>query len=312
VFRVVARRSTRSATVVAAVTPVVAFTAGLLVVGWRMFLSTHDLRVALVISLAAGLVSIGLGLSLGARVQRLENTAIEEQRRHAVERSIEASRRDLVAWVSHDLRTPLAGLRAMAEALEDGVVDDPARYYERIRVEVDRLSQMVDDLFELSRIQSGTLKLSLGPVSASDLVSDTLAAVEPIAKAKGVRLAGDVASGVRLNVDGNELQRALGNLVVNAIRHTPSDGAVVVEARLDGGTGVLTVRDGCGGIAASDLAHVFDVGWRGTESRSPGPSEGAGLGLAIVRGIVDAHRGEVTVDNITGGCAFAIRLPVVT
>jgi signal transduction histidine kinase len=311
-FRAVARLSIRAATVVAAATPVAAFTAGLLVVGWRMFLSAHDLRVALVVSLAAGLVSIGLGLALAARVQQLEVQAAEERRHREVERDVEATRRDLVAWVSHDLRTPLAGLRAMAEALEDGVVDDPARYHERIRIEVDRLSRMVDDLFQLSRIQSGTLRLSLGAVSASDLVSDTLAAAAPIADAKRVRLDGNAASGVRLNVDGNELQRALGNLVLNAIRHTPPDGEVLVAAAADGGTGVLAVRDGCGGIPADDLAHVFDVGWRGTHARSPGPDEGAGLGLAIVRGIVEAHRGEVTVRNVSGGCEFAIRLPVAT
>jgi signal transduction histidine kinase len=312
VFRAVARLSIRAATVVAAATPVAAFTAGLVVVGWRMFLSAHDLRVALVISLASGLVSIGLGLALAARVQQLEVQAAEERRHREVERDVEATRRDLVAWVSHDLRTPLAGLRAMAEALEDGVVDDPARYHKRIRVEVDRLSRMVDDLFQLSRIQSGTLRLSLGAVSASDLVSDTLAAAAPIADAKGVRLDGNAASGVRLNVDGNELQRALGNLVLNAIRHTPPDGEVLVAAATDGGTGVLAVRDGCGGIPADDLAHVFDVGWRETHARSPGPEQGAGLGLAIVRGIVEAHRGEVTVRNVSGGCEFAIRLPVAT
>jgi signal transduction histidine kinase len=311
VFRAVARWSSRSATVLAAVTPVAAFIAGLVVVGWRMFLSSHDLRVALVVSLASGLVSIGLGLALGARLQRLEVEAAEERRRHEVERGVEATRRDLVAWVSHDLRTPLAGLRAMAEALEDGVVDDPARYHRRIRVEVDRLSRMVDDLFQLSRIQSGTLQLSLGAVSASDLVSDTLAAAGPIADARGVRLDGAAAAGVRLNVDGDELHRALGNLVLNAIRHTPTDGSVVVTADVeDGGTGVLLVRDGCGGIPADDLSHVFDVGWRGTHARSPGPAEGAGLGLAIVRGIVDAHRGDVSVRNVVGGCEFAIRLPL--
>jgi signal transduction histidine kinase len=309
-FRAVARWSSRSATVLAAVTPVAAFTAGLVAVAWRMFLSTRDLRVALVVSLAAGVVSVGVGLALGSRVQRLESEAADERRRHEVERGVEASRRDLVAWVSHDLRTPLAGLRAMAEALEDGVVDDPARYHARIRVEVDRLTRMVDDLFQLSRIQSGALQLTLGPVSASDLVSDTLAATAPIALAHGVRLDGTASPGVRLRVDGDELHRALGNLVLNAIRHTPADGSVVVAAALVDGTGILAVRDGCGGIPSEDLGHVFDVGWRGTRARSPGPDEGAGLGLAIVRGIVDAHGGEVTVHNVPGGCEFAIRLPV--
>ena len=170
----------------AVATPVAAFTAALIAVGWRMFLSSHDLRVSLVVSLAAGVVSIGVGLGLAARVHRLEVAAEDERRRREIERSVEASRRDLVAWVSHDLRTPLAGLRVMAEALEDGVADDPDKYHARIRVEVDRLSRMVDDLFELSRIQSGTLRLSLDTISADDLVSDTLAASRPIADARGV------------------------------------------------------------------------------------------------------------------------------
>jgi signal transduction histidine kinase len=310
VFRALARWNSRSATVLAAATPAVAFTAGLLVVAWRMFLSAHDLRVALVVSLAAGVVSVALGLVLGERLHRLEREAADERRRREVERRVEANRRDLVAWVSHDLRTPLAGLRAMAEALEDGMVDDPQRYHERMRIEVDRLSRMVDDLFQLSRIQSGTLRLSLGAVSASDLVSDTLAAAGPIAAAKGVRLDGTAVSGIKLMADGDELHRALGNLVVNAIRHTPPDGSVVVAAELsDDGAGVFAVRDGCGGIAADDLGHVFEVGWRGTDARSPGPAVGAGLGLAIVRGIVDAHDGEVSVHNVPGGCEFAIRIP---
>ena len=310
-FRTVARWNTRAATVLAVATPVAAFTAALIAVGWRMFLSSHDLRVSLVVSLAAGVVSIGVGLGLAARVHRLEVAAEDERRRREIERSVEASRRDLVAWVSHDLRTPLAGLRVMAEALEDGVADDPDKYHARIRVEVDRLSRMVDDLFELSRIQSGTLRLSLDTISADDLVSDTLAASRPIADARGVHLTGSALPGVMLEVDAGEIHRALANLVTNAIRHTPPDGEVHVAVRLDDRrTAVLAVRDGCGGIAESDLPHVFDVGWRGTPSRSPGPDEGAGLGLAIVQGIADAHGGTVSVHNVPGGCEFAIRLPV--
>ena len=116
----------------------------------------------------------------------------------------------------------------MAEALEDGVADDPDEYHARIRVEVDRLSRMVDDLFELSRIQSGTLRLSLDTISADDLVSDTLAASRPIADARGVHLTGSALPGVMLEVDAGEIHRALANLVTNAIRHTPPDGEVHV------------------------------------------------------------------------------------
>ena len=194
-FRTVARWNIRAATVLAVATPVAALAAGLVVVGWRMFLSSHDLLVSLVVSLAAGAVSVAVGMALARRVQRLEELAEEERRRSEIERSVESSRRDLVAWVSHDLRTPLAGLRAMAEALEDGVADDPARYHRLIRVEVDRLASRVDDLFQLSRIQAGTLRLSLESVSASDLLSDTLASSAPIANARGIRLEGSAAPG---------------------------------------------------------------------------------------------------------------------
>jgi signal transduction histidine kinase len=310
-FRTVARWNVLAATVLAVVTPVVALAAGLVVVGWRMFLSSHDLRVALVVSVAAGAVSVVVGLALARRVQGLEEEAEEERRRSEVERGVESSRRDLVAWVSHDLRTPLAGLRAMAEALEDGVADDPARYHRLIRIEVDRLASRVDDLFQLSRIQAGTLRLSLESVSASDLLSDTVATSAAIATARGIHLQGSAAPGIRLDVDAGEIHRALANLVINAIRHTPPDGSVTLDARLDpDGFAVLAVRDGCRGISADELPHLFDVGWRGTRARSPGPQEGAGLGLAIVRGIVDAHHGSVTVENVAGGCEFAIRLPV--
>src|SRR5262249_62398499 len=106
------------------------------------------------------------------------------------ERALEASRRELVAWVSHDLRTPLAGLRAMSEALEDGVADDPALYYKQIHASVDRLAGMVDDLFELSRIQAGAISSAPEHVGLDDLVSDCLTALEPLARGRGVRLGG--------------------------------------------------------------------------------------------------------------------------
>ena len=155
------------------------------------------------------------------------------------ERALESSRRDLVAWVSHDLRTPLAGLRAMAEALEDGVVDDEAgraRYHRQIRVESDRLAAMVDDLFELSRIHVGQLALSLTPVMLRDLVSDALATADPIARSRGVRLTGAAGDDALVSVDVGQMGRALRNLVTNAIRHTPSDGTVEVGygVRADG------------------------------------------------------------------------------
>ena len=226
------------------------------------------------------------------------------------EQALEASRRELIAWVSHDLRTPLAGLRAMAEALEDRVVDDPDRYHRQIRREVDRLSHLVDDLFELSRIRSGGLALSLQQVDARDLVADVVSGSAAVATAGGVVLdaAVDPAS---LRIDAGGMNRVLANLVINAIRHTPSDGAVRVVGRLFADEVVLSVSDGCGGIAPEDLSRVFEPGWRGPEpARTPRPDGGAGFGLAIARGIVEAHQGRISVRNTAQGCCFDVRLPV--
>jgi signal transduction histidine kinase len=223
------------------------------------------------------------------------------------ERALEASRRELVAWISHDLRSPLAGLRAMAEALEDGIAEDPARYHRQIRGEVERLSGMVGDLFELSRIQAGSLTLSPTRMSVYDLVSDAIAGADALATERGVRLADEGVEQVPVEVDGKEMTRVLANLLVNAIHRTPADGTVAVGARRDAGGVVLSVTDGCGGIPADDLPRVFDTGWRGTNARTP--PGGAGLGLAIVRGIVEAHKGRAAVRNVPGGCRFEVTLP---
>jgi signal transduction histidine kinase len=215
----------------------------------------------------------------------------------------------------------------MAEALEDGVAPDPARYHTLMRQAADRLAGMVDDLFELSRIHAGTLKLTLESVALADLVDGALAEGQPLAKARGIELSGLVTTPVTVRGDVRELSRALSNLVVNAIRHTPTDGTVRIEASevppaadADPAAGPaepqvrISVTDACGGIPEDDLDRVFDVAWRGTAARTPEAADpvgaGAGLGLAIVRGIAEAHSGGVTVDNVDGGCRFEMRLPV--
>ena len=158
-----------------------------------------------------------------------------------------------MAWVSHDLRTPLAGLRAMAEALEDGLAADPPRYHKQMRAEAERLATMVDDLFELSRIHSGTLQLSPDQITLDDLVSDVLASTEALAREHGVRLDGQAAGQLAVRADPRELSRALTNLLANAIRHTPPGGCVHVEARPEDEDALLAVADGCGGIPEADL-----------------------------------------------------------
>ncbi len=231
----------------------------------------------------------------------------------AREQALEASRRELVAWVSHDLRTPLAGLRAMAEALEDQVVTDPrevSHYHSQIRRETDRLAAMIDDLFELSRIHAGTLRLSPRLVGLEDLVAEVVASAEPVARAKGIRLAGSAVRGMPVFIDTAEMGRAVRNLVTNAIRHTPLDGTIEVLGEIQSGLACVSVADECGGIPPGDLPRVFDVAFRGESARTPAPSGGAGLGLSIARGIVEAHSGQISVRNTGPGCQFVIRLPL--
>ncbi|MER5544284.1 HAMP domain-containing sensor histidine kinase [Streptomyces sp. NPDC002589] len=342
VLRLIRRRSLTASVAVVAAVAVGAMLAGTLAVAWAMFLSSHDLTVVTTVVAMAAVVSLVTALLLGrwvvARSRALTDAArsfgdagafaaphgpataeldalgrelattsarLAESRER--ERALEKSRRELVAWISHDLRTPLAGLRAMSEALEDGVAADPGRYLKQIRTEVERLNDMVGDLFELSRIHAGTLPLSPARISLYDLVGDALAGADPLAREHGVRLVGDGVEPVPVEVDGKEMTRVLGNLLVNAIRRTPADGTVAIAAERTADGVVLSVTDGCGGIPEEDLPRVFDTGWRGTDARTP--PAGAGLGLAIVRGIVEAHQGRATVHNIPGGCRFEVTLP---
>ena len=231
----------------------------------------------------------------------------------AREQALEASRRELVAWVSHDLRTPHAGLRAMAEALEDQVVTDPrevSHYHTQIRRETDRLSAMIDDLFELSKIHAGTLRLSPRLVALEDLIAEVVASTEPVARAKGIRLTGSAVRGMPVFIDTAEMGRAVRNLVTNAIRHTPYDGTIEILSEIQAGMACVSVADECGGIPPGDLPRVFDVAFRGESARTPDPSGGAGLGLSIARGIVEAHSGQISVRNTGPGCQFLIKLPL--
>lgn len=292
---------------------VLAMLAGVVGVAQAMFLNRHDLRVLLIVISLAGLVSLAIGWWLGRRLARDAMWADEARTR---ERQLEASRRDLIAWVSHDLRTPLAGLRAMAEALEDGVVTDPetvAEYHRRIRVETDRMAGLVDDLFELSRINAGALRLTLANVPLGDVISDAVASAAPVAAARRIRLeAGDSGWPV-VRASEPELSRIVANLLRNAIRYTPAEGTVTVTGGQDADGGWFAVSDSCGGIPPGDLDRVFDVAFRGEAARTPTDEKvdggGGGLGLAIVRGLVEAQRGAVAVSNAGPGCRFVVRLP---
>jgi signal transduction histidine kinase len=332
---------------VVALTSIVAVGAGAATAAGKMFFSAHDLHSLLVVLLPAGTMGIVIALLLGRRVarasavlgdatrrigegevvssvdapagefadlaRRLQETSEKLDAARRRERALDLSRRELIAWVSHDLRTPLAGIRAMAEALEDGIVDDAAtveRYHRAMRIETDRLAGLVDDLFELSRINAGALRLQMERASLGDLVSDAIATASVTAQSRGVRLQGRLTTEApEVDLSVPDMARVLRNLLENAIRHTPSDGAVIVEAGVDNEHAYVSIADSCGGIPESDIGRVFDVAFRGASARTPNDG-GAGLGLAIARGIVQAHHGQINVRNEGSGCRFTVRLPL--
>jgi signal transduction histidine kinase len=306
------KRSLATAMTVLVLVPLVATFVGVLGVSGFMF--TPMLTTTLLVCLLVAVVTVPAAVLLGRSIAR---RSVWEREARARERAAESSRRELVAWISHDLRTPLAGIRAMAEALADGVVGEPtdvADYAGRISVETKRLSGMVDDLFELSRITMGALRLTLSAVPLHDVVNEAVSAESQVARSKGVRLQAEAGTWPVVRGSDPELARVVRNLLANAIRHTPQDGTVAVAAGADGDEAWLRVDDGCGGIPEHELTRVFDVAFRGTTSRTPEQQDarppGAGLGLAIARGLVEAHRGRIEARNHGSGCRFEVRLPL--
>lgn len=307
------RGSITTAMTVLVLVPLIASVTGVIAVNSFMFTTqlTNTLLVCALVTAVTLPLAVLLGRSIG-RQTMWQREAIER------ERAAEASRRELVAWISHDLRTPLAGIRAMAEAVADGVVARPAdvtAYANRMRRETERLSGMVDDLFELSRITAGALQLTLSAVPLQDVVSEAVSAHTPMAARRGVRLCAVPSTWPVVLGSDPELARVVRNLLANAIRHTPADGAVVVAAGEDRGQAWLCIDDGCGGIQEDDLPRVFEMAFRGSKARTPGSGDrgadaGAGLGLAIARGLVEAHHGQITARNHGPGCRFEVRLPL--
>ena len=308
----VRRGSLTTTMTVLVLVPIVAMLTGILGVSGFMFNAT--LATMSLVCLLVLLVTLPVALLLGRAIAR---RSVWEREARDRERAAEASRRELVAWISHDLRTPLAGIRAMAEALADGVVSSPTEvsgYANRIGGETRRLSGMVDDLFELSRITAGALQLTMSQVALREVVSDVLAAQAPVAQRKHVRVLADAPFAPVVLGSDPELARVVRNLVSNAIRHTPPDGTVAVQLGVEGPDAVLAVDDGCGGIPDTELGRVFDVAFRGSAARTPAPTGeeqvGGGLGLAIAKGLVEAHKGRINAHNHGPGCRFEVRLPL--
>nr|WP_306422991.1 HAMP domain-containing sensor histidine kinase [Paenarthrobacter aurescens] len=251
---------------------------------------------------------------LAELAQELEASSRSLAESREREAAIETARRELVSWISHDLRTPLASMRAMTEALEDGMASDVPGYYRKIIGQTEQMTAMVNDLLELSKIQAGTLRLRAEPLDLYDLVSDALSDLAPVAAQRGIRLDGGGDRECMAVADGPSVARAVRNILLNAIIYSRPGTEVHVSVGRDNGNAVVAVQDQCGGIPDEDRPHLFETGWqkdpaRGTAEALPGSYSGAGIGLSMVAGIVKAHGGSVAVDNVDGGCRFALSLP---
>jgi signal transduction histidine kinase len=209
------------------------------------------------------------------------------------------ARRELVAWASHDLRTPLAAIRAMIEAVEDGVAT-PEQYTQALAEQVRTLSVLVDDLFELARIDAGVLTLELEETSLADLVDSCVRGLEAEACRRNIRLESRLNGAPPVRCAPDKVERVLLNLLTNALRHTPADGSIAVLVEPARDEVRVSVEDSGEGIAPEVLRRVFDRFWRGDPARSGG---GSGLGLAIARGLVEAQGGHIWAGNRPGGGA---------
>ncbi|HSM72284.1 MAG TPA: HAMP domain-containing sensor histidine kinase [Anaerolineales bacterium] len=312
-----------------------------------MFVNEHDFLLAIVLLIFASGMAMVLGYFLSTtltdRIQGLKEAAEKLAKGHLQtrvpvegqdeismlantfnqmaerlqmadqhQRDLDTMRRDLIAWVSHDLQTPLTSIRAILEAVSDGVVDDPEtvkRYLHTAQRDVRNLSALIDDLFQMAQLDTGGFPLNKDNSSISDLVSDTLESFTELAKQQGIILEGNVEVDVDpVHMDTQAIGRVLNNLIGNALRHSSRGRVSVWVRRSDLGVEV-TVSDTGEGIREEDLQHIFERFYRGEKSRNRGTG-GAGLGLAIARGIVNAHGGEIRVESQPGkGTQFTFHIP---
>jgi len=317
------------------------------VIARLMFASGHDLRLATILLIFATGIAMSLGyllseaitdriVALGQAARQIaqgrlstrvvvsgqdemaglartfNDMAAQLEAMEARQQELEGLRRDLIAWIGHDLRTPLTSIRAIIEALADGMVDDEEtvkRYLRTAHRDVCSLSHLIDDLFDIAEMDAGGLRLEVQPNSLVDLISDTIESFTELATRHGVVLEGQVESGVDpVPMDAQRVGRVLNNLVGNALRFTPRGGLVSVRARRLDGVVVLAVTDTGEGIRQEDLPHIFDRFYRGEKSRNRATG-GSGLGLAIAKGFVEAHGGDISVESDTSGTRFVVRLP---
>lgn len=312
-----------------------------------MFTSDHDLMLGTVLLLFAGGMAMALGYilstALASRIQLLDAAAqriaggdlevrIPVEGRDEIaklagsfnrmaaqlqagaekQQEVENLRRDLIAWVGHDLQTPLASIRAIVEALADGVVDDPEtvqRYLMTAQKEIRALSNLIDDLFQMAQLDAGGVPLNCEDNSLSDLVSDTLESFSELANRREIQLEGSVADGIDpVYMDAPLVGRALNNLLSNALRYTPQGGTIGVTVGKSGEAVLTEIWNTGEGIREEDLPYIFERFYRGEKSRSR-TTGGSGLGLAITKGIVEAHGGEIGVESREGRTCFSFTLP---
>jgi signal transduction histidine kinase len=298
--------------VVLVLIPTVATFTGVL--GASGFMLTQRFDAIIVVLVIVSAVTIPAAVML-ARYQA-RRTVWEQDIRDS-EQAAELSRRRLVAFVSHDLRTPLAGIRAVAEAMGDGLVaeDEVRKHAKHIEQETIRLSEMVDDLFEMSKINAGAIQPAFDMVALDEVVDDVLSAHRIAAERSGVALRAHLPpTPVRVIGSDRALVRVLSNLVANAIAHTPDGGSVELAIGADETGAWARVDDTGVGIDDADLARVFDIAYRGSNGRIPRADSslpsGSGLGLAIAAGLVHAHQGTVSAYNLATGARFEVRLPL--
>jgi two-component system sensor histidine kinase BaeS len=313
-----------------------------------MFASPHDLMLATILLLFAGGIAMSLSYFLSSAMTRrmdslqkaasavaagdlsarvevsgrdelaslarsFNNMAAQLEAGAQRQQELDVLRRDLIAWAGHDLRTPLASIRAIVEALADGMVEDREsveRYLRTAQREVESLSALIDDLFELAQLDVGGLKLTREPVGISDLASDAIEGFSALANELGVRLQGSAEPGNDVAwIDGQKIERVLTNLIGNALRYTPAGGTVDIRVMPGEGEVIVSICDTGSGLNPDDLSHVFERFYRGEKSRSRATG-GAGLGLAIAKGLVEAHDGRIWAESAPGqGACFYFALP---
>jgi signal transduction histidine kinase len=339
------RASVRQRFVAVAVLAAAVAMANLAVLAMQMFVSDHDATLVMVLLLYAAGAGVAAALVVarqaGVAIRTVEETAkrlgegdldaragavdagpeletlattldeMADRLRHAHDREREADRmrRDLITTISHDLRTPLASLRAMVEAIDERVIEDPPtlrRYVSEMRRSVHQLGTMVDDLFELTQLDAGAIVAETRRARLDEVVSTALATVELPAREKRLEVVTDLGTTGDIPCSPR-VARVLQNLLANAVRHTPADGTIRIEAERADDRLIVAIEDTGEGIAPDDLPRLFDPFFRADPARS-GP--GAGLGLALAKRIVEALGGRITAERgASSGARFAIDLP---